>query len=147
MHLYPFALYNSPSSCYTESSYLPYHTEGGLAAYMHTLEVSLGWILNNKQKLLGKEEPCCSVHLDNDESVGGGTWLDEHPRLLASHSGSHSRGMSSAATGGLASAFPRPLGGIFHAAKDVKLVGIITSGYGCYSHDTSLGRKKKNVEF
>lgn len=70
--------------------------------------------------------------------------MDECPRLLASHSGSHSRGMSSVATGDLAIAFPRPLGGYFHAAKDVKLVGIITSGYDCYSQDASLGRKKKD---
>lgn len=71
--------------------------------------------------------------------------MDECPRLLASHSGSHSRGMSSVATGGLAIAFPRPLGGYFHAAKDVKLVGIITSGYDCYSQGASLGRKKKKI--
>lgn len=52
--------------------------------------------------------------------------------------------MSSVATGGLAIAFPRPLGENFHTAKDVKLVGIITSGYDCYSQGVSLGRKKKD---
>lgn len=50
--------------------------------------------------------------------------------------------------GGLAIAFPRPLGETFHAVKDLKLVGIITAGYECYSQGVSLGRKgKKNVEF
>lgn len=40
-------------------------------------------------------------------------------------------------------AFPRPLGETFRAVKDLKLVGIITSGYDCYPQGASLGRKKK----
>jgi hypothetical protein len=40
-------------------------------------------------------------------------------------------------------AFPRPLGETFHAVKDLKLEGIITSGCDCYPQDANLGRKKK----
>ena len=43
---------------------------------------------------------------------------------------------------------PRALGGIFHAAKDSVLVGIVTSGQNWFPQATGLGRKKKErVEF